>query len=149
MYATVPSFAERKTFFPGHEKVLCAMQSTCLYRQFPNQIARVTLPERRHREQTLTWHGVPLITAFTRRTFGFQVRLERLWEWETLIPKVTPFPQISHFAIFLHLLIINSGNGHYNTTSQRNLQEDFEKNSQKKKFEWATIQHCQKTRLLV
>jgi hypothetical protein len=24
--------------------------------------------------------------------------LDRLWEWETLIPNVTPLPQISHFA---------------------------------------------------
>jgi hypothetical protein len=46
---------------------------------------------------------VPLTTALTRLTLGFQVRLERLWEWETLIPKVTPLPQKSHFAISLHL----------------------------------------------
>ena len=26
--------------------------------------------------------------ALTRFTFGFQVRLERLWEWLTLMPKV-------------------------------------------------------------
>ena len=38
---------------------------------------RVTLPERRHRVQTYTWRGVPLITAFTRLTLGFQGRLER------------------------------------------------------------------------
>ena len=31
--------------------------------------------------------------ALTRFTLGFQVLLERLWEWETLIPKVTPLPQ--------------------------------------------------------
>ena len=37
--------------------------------------------------------------ALTRFTLGFQVRLERLWEWETLIPKVTPLPQKSHLAI--------------------------------------------------
>lgn len=36
--------------------------------------------------------------AFTRLTLGFQALLERLWEWETLIPNVTPLPQISHFA---------------------------------------------------
>ena len=29
----------------------------------------------------------------------FQALLARRWEWDTLIPKVTPFPQISHFAI--------------------------------------------------
>jgi hypothetical protein len=37
--------------------------------------------------------------AFTRLTLGFQGRLERLWEWETLMPKVTPLSQNSHFAI--------------------------------------------------
>jgi len=42
--------------------------------------------------------------ALTRRTLGFQARLDLLWEWETLIPKVTPFPQMSHFAMSLHLL---------------------------------------------
>jgi hypothetical protein len=42
--------------------------------------------------------------ALTRRTLGFQVLLDLLWEWETLIPKVTPFPQMSHFAMSLHLL---------------------------------------------
>ena len=44
--------------------------------------------------------------ALTRFTLGFHVLFVRLCEWETLIPKVTPFPQISHFAIRLHLLII-------------------------------------------
>jgi ABC-type dipeptide/oligopeptide/nickel transport system ATPase subunit len=58
-----------------------------------NQTARSTLLERRHLVQAYTWHGVPLTTALTRLTLGFQVRLERLWEWETLMPKVTPLPQ--------------------------------------------------------
>ena len=48
-----------------------------------NQMARSTLLERRHLVQAYTWHGVPLTTALTRFTLGFQVRLERLWEWET------------------------------------------------------------------
>lgn len=47
--------------------------------------------------------------ALTRLTFGFQVLFERLCEWETLIPKVTPFPQMSHFAINLHLLAALTG----------------------------------------
>ena len=47
--------------------------------------------------------------AFTRRTLGFQVRVDLLWEWETLMPKVTPFPQMSHFAMSLHLLF-DAGN---------------------------------------
>ena len=64
-----------------------------------NQMARSTLLERRHLVHAYTWQGVPLTTALTRLTLGFQARLERLWEWETLIPKVTPLPQKSHFAI--------------------------------------------------
>ena len=66
-------------------------------------MALSTLLERRHLVQAYTWQGVPLTTALTRFTLGFQARLERLWEWETLIPKVTPLPQKSHFAISLHL----------------------------------------------
>ena len=58
-----------------------------------NQTARSTLLERRHLVQAYTWHGVPFTMALTRFTLGFQVLLERLWEWETLIPKVTPLPQ--------------------------------------------------------
>ena len=38
--------------------------------------------------------------ALTRFTFGFQVRLVRLWEWLTLMPKDTPLSQNWHFAIF-------------------------------------------------
>lgn len=66
--------------------------------------ALVTLPERKQRVQAYTRFGVPLTSAFTRLIFGFQVLLERLWEWETLMPKDTSFPQISHLAIYLHLL---------------------------------------------
>jgi len=58
-----------------------------------DQTARSTLLERRHLVQAYTWQGVPLTMALTRFTLGFQVLLERLWEWETLIPKVTPLPQ--------------------------------------------------------
>ena len=72
----------------------------------PHQLALVTLPERRQRVQAYTWQGLPSTTAFTRFTLGFQVRLERRWEWDTLIPKTMPLPQKSHFAIFLHLLYI-------------------------------------------
>jgi hypothetical protein len=64
-----------------------------------NQTARVTLPERRHLVQTYTWRGEPSTIALTRFTLGFQALLERLWEWDTLIPKVTPLPQKSHLAI--------------------------------------------------
>ena len=65
-----------------------------------DQTARVTLPERKQRVQAYTRLGVPLTTALTRLMLGFQVRLERLWEWDTLMPKETSFPQKSHFAIF-------------------------------------------------
>ena len=61
--------------------------------------ARSTLPERRHLEQTYTCVGEPLTIAFTLFTLGFQLLFVLLWEWDTLIPKVTPFPQTSHFAI--------------------------------------------------
>lgn len=61
--------------------------------------ARSTLPERRHLEHTWMWQGVPFTIAFTRWTLGFHVLFVSLWEWETLLPKVTPLPQISHFAI--------------------------------------------------
>ena len=64
-----------------------------------DQMARSTLLERRHLVQTYTWRGVPSTIALTRFTLGFHILLERLWEWETLMPKVTPLPQISHLAI--------------------------------------------------
>jgi hypothetical protein len=64
---------------------------------------------------------------------GFQVRLVRLWEWETLIPKVTPLPQTSHFAISLHLLRLSpkrisgfpKSGKKYNSTLDPALQEIF------------------------
>lgn len=37
--------------------------------------------------------------ALTRLTLGFHLRLLLRWEWETLIPNETPFPQMSHLAI--------------------------------------------------
>lgn len=49
--------------------------------------------------QAYTLFGVPLTIAFTLRMLGFQVLFERLWEWETCIPKETLFPHTSHFAI--------------------------------------------------
>jgi hypothetical protein len=71
---------------------------------FPNQTARVTFPERRHLVHTLMCFGEPLTIAFTRFTLGFQVLLERLCEWDTLMPKETSLPQKSHFAMLQHLL---------------------------------------------
>jgi len=49
---------------------------------------------------------VPLTTVLTGLTLAFQVLLALLWEWLTLMPKATPLPQISHFAIYMHLLLI-------------------------------------------
>lgn len=46
--------------------------------------ARVTLPERRQREQTYTVAGVPSTTALTRRMLGFQVLFVLRFECETL-----------------------------------------------------------------
>ena len=75
---------KQKTASPeGDTVIFAAMDHT----------ARSTLLERRHLVQAYTWHGVPLTTALTRLTLGLTARLERLWEWETLIPKVTPLPQ--------------------------------------------------------
>ena len=97
--------SKKRSALPAGRALLCAMaikkaltgvSAFCYAR---SQIARVTLPERRQRVQAYTWHGVPLTIAFTRLTFGFQALLDRLWEWETLMPKVTPLPQISHLAI--------------------------------------------------
>jgi hypothetical protein len=66
----------------------------------PGYIALTTLSERKQRVQAYTRRGEPSTIAFTRLTLGFHILLLRLWEWETLIPNVTPLPQISHFAIF-------------------------------------------------
>jgi len=66
--------------------------------------ARSTLPLRRQRVQTWTRFGEPSTIAATRFTFGFHMRLLRLWEWLTLIPKETPLSQYEHFAIFIFLL---------------------------------------------
>jgi hypothetical protein len=57
------------------------------------------LPERKQRVQALILRGEPLTIALTLLTFGFQVLLERLCEWETLIPKEISLLQISHFAM--------------------------------------------------
>ena len=86
--------------FPRHENKKRCRKSAAYFICHRNQMARSTLLERRHLVQAYTWQGVPLTTALTRLTLGFHARLERLWEWETLIPKVTPLPQKSHFAIY-------------------------------------------------
>ena len=41
----------------------------------------------------------PLTLHLTLLTLEFQIRLDLLWEWLTLLPKWAPLPQISHFAM--------------------------------------------------
>jgi len=73
------------------------------------------------------WQGVPFLRTLTLLTLGFQVLFVFLFEWDTLIPKVTPFPQTSHFAMGLHLLIICSEfNKLYHTKLFGQLQVFFE-----------------------
>lgn len=43
--------------------------------------------------------GVPFTTALTLLILGFHVLLVFLWEWDTLLPNTTPFPQTLHFAM--------------------------------------------------
>ena len=104
----------------------------CRFYCMQDQTARSTLLERRHLVQAYTWHGVPLTTALTRFTLGFHARLERLWEWETLMPKVTPLPQKSHLAILCtsyHMRILNYPHLlrtlKYNTKLRRKMQVFF------------------------
>jgi hypothetical protein len=66
--------------------------------------------------------GEPLTTALTLFTLGFQTLLERLCEWDTLIPKDTPLPQKSHLAIF-RTSFFNNGQ-HTNRFDNKN-QEKF------------------------
>src|SRR5579863_6441449 len=51
-----------------------------------------------HDVQTWRRLGAPPTIARTRWMFGFQRRLVRRCEWETLIPKPGCLPQISHTA---------------------------------------------------
>ena len=88
-----------RTWKPNVKRVKAVVNGTPCHVYACTRCLRSTLLERRHLVQAYTWHGVPFTIALTRFTLGFQVRLERLWEWETLIPKVTPLPQKSHFAI--------------------------------------------------
>ena len=72
---------------------------------------------------------LPLTTALILLTFGFQVLFDLLCEWLTLIPKVTPLPQISHFAICEHLLfLIALSKQKYFNTYFGIMQVFFEKN---------------------
>src|SRR5690606_17686288 len=67
-------------------------------RQRQAETLRVTLPALRQEVHTLTRLGVPPTIARTRWMFGFQRRLVRMWECETLCPKPGPLPQTSQLA---------------------------------------------------
>ena len=43
----------------------------------------------------------PAVLTLTDLTFGFHILFDLLCEWLTALPKCTPFPHISHFAIIL------------------------------------------------
>lgn len=49
--------------------------------------------------QTYTLFGEPSITALTFLRLALNFLLERLCEWEMVIPKEVPLPQLMHFAI--------------------------------------------------
>ena len=72
-------------------------------------IAYIVLPafkDLKQLVQMFIFLDVPFTTVLTGLMLAFHVLLALLWEWLTLIPKETPLPQISHFAIYMHLLII-------------------------------------------
>ncbi len=56
-------------------------------------------PDLMHCVQAWTRRTVPLVTVFTRCTLGFHFFRDRLLAWETLFPKLGPFPQIEHLAM--------------------------------------------------
>ena len=58
----------------------------------------MTLPAFRHFAQTFRRLGAPFTMARTGWMFGFHLRLDRRWEWETCLPKNGVFPQMSHTA---------------------------------------------------
>jgi hypothetical protein len=67
--------------------------------------ARVILPERRQRVQTLTRFTSPSTIARTDWMLGFHAALVWRLEWLTLLPLITPLPQTSQiFAIGFYLL---------------------------------------------
>jgi hypothetical protein len=89
--------------------------------------ARVTLPSRRQRVQTCTRRGEPSTIAATRFTFGFHIRLLRLWEWLTLIPKETPLSQYEHFAICCYLQVFLLNNATHHNRRKSKMQEKIQK----------------------
>ena len=65
-------------------------------------MVRCTLPDFRHEVQTQTRFLVPFTIAFTFCTLGDQWVLVCLLEWLTLLPDITPLPQISQYFAITH-----------------------------------------------
>ena len=61
--------------------------------------AFTTRPDLMHWVHTWRCRTVPFRIAFTRWILGFQTFLVLLLAWETLCPKLGPFPQIAHLAM--------------------------------------------------
>ena len=61
--------------------------------------------------------------AATRLTLGFHMRLLRLWEWLTFIPKETPLLQYEHFAILVYLSNF-SDNAIYDNRLEKKMQAE-------------------------
>ena len=98
-----------------------------------SQIALVTLPDRKQRVQTLIRRGEPFTIAFTFFTFGFQVLLVLLCEWDTRMPKAISLLQISHLTRVCTSLFCNSGkrrlsSKHYNNRNENKNQVFFYRN---------------------
>ena len=64
-----------------------------------------TLPALMHEVQTYSRFGVPSTRARTRWMFGFQRRLVRRCECETLMPHEGPFPHRSQTAAMVLRLL--------------------------------------------
>ena len=69
-----------------------------LFLTYASYTALVTFPERRQRVQTWTRQGVPSTSALTRRMLGFQERLVRRTEWDTLLPNEVLLSHTLHLA---------------------------------------------------
>ena len=80
-------------------------------------IALSTLPDRKHRVQTLIVLGAPFTRALTVLILARQLLRLCLLEWLILLPEITPFPHTSHCLICAHLLRLNNYQiKHYNST---------------------------------
>ena len=67
-----------------------------LLRSYQDQTFFVIKPLRRQRVHILIVIVVPPSSVLTSTIFGFHVRRTWLYDFETLLPVIEPFPQISH-----------------------------------------------------